>query len=111
MVGIENYENLANAIILQAVSDYKTIAKELHKVVQKKDEMKRSIAMQGLKLKTMRLYTEIELQKEYENIIERKKAELQSIERFFKSDYYNSLSKTDGSVVIKAVNLKIKTII
>lgn len=67
MSDITNYENLANAIILQAVKDYR-------------------IAMRKLNRKPGNALAQ---------------AEIDSIERFFRSDWYKCLTDVDGELLIK----------
>lgn len=67
MSDIRNYENLANAIILQAVKDYRAA---------------------GRKLK-----------KKPDNTLAR--AEIGSIERFFRSGWYKYLTDVDGEMLIR----------
>lgn len=108
MVYIESYENLANAIILQAVEDYKKAIKEVYSLQTKKEEVKREIARKGIEFKNMRLYTEQELEKEYTNRLHGKQVEATTIERFFKSDWYMMLSKTNGERILNAIQKQIK---
>ena len=64
---IANYEKLANAIILQAVKDYRT-------------------AGQKLKKKSTNHMAQ---------------ADMESIERFFRSPWYGCLTEVDGEMLIR----------
>jgi hypothetical protein len=66
----EPYENLANAVILQAVRDYRTTLKALRM-------NPRSKAAQ---------------------------TEKESIERFFRSQWYQALTTVDGEMLIRKLN-------
>lgn len=61
------YENLANAIILQAVKDYRAAKKKL------KRNPRNTLAQ----------------------------SEIESIERFFRSDWYAALTDVDGRMLIR----------
>lgn len=66
---MEPYENLANAIILQAVKDYRAALKKLKR----------------------NPYSNLSITK----------AEIASIERFFRSPWYEALTNVDGELLIK----------
>lgn len=70
MSDITNYENLANAIILQAVKDYRSAKRKLNR------KPGNALAQ----------------------------AEIDSIERFFRSDWYKCLTDVDGELLIKKLN-------
>ena len=67
MTDIQAYENLANAIIIQAAKDYKKTYKK---------SLKRSEC-------------------------ERTKQELAELERFFRSEWYRTLTSLDGELVME----------
>jgi len=64
------YENLANAVILQAVRDYRTALKALRMNPRNKAAQ----------------------------------TEKESIERFFRSQWYQALTTVDGEMLIKKLN-------
>ena len=66
----EPYENLANAIILQAVRDYRTALKALRMNPRNKAAQ----------------------------------TEKESVERFFRSQWYQALTTVDGEMLIKKLN-------
>ncbi|MBQ9461545.1 MAG: hypothetical protein IJU51_06485 [Clostridia bacterium] len=63
---MDGYENLANAIILQAVKDYRKALRRLNRNFQNKDA-KRTVS---------------------------------EVERFFRSDWYKTLTSVDGELLI-----------
>lgn len=107
------YENLANAIILQAVKDYRATlkylkrhprTKELEEAVafrkerRKKREAKRK--EKGLpKVKEKRSREELLLDK-----INDHERERDSIQRFFRSDWYKCLTDVDGEMLLRKLN-------
>lgn len=64
---MDGYENLANAIILRAVKDYRKALRRLNRNFQNKDA-KRTVS---------------------------------EVERFFRSDWYKTLTSVDGELLIK----------
>lgn len=66
----EPYENLANAVILQAVRDYRTALKALRMNPRNKAAQ----------------------------------TEKESIERFFRSQWYQALTTVDGKMLIRKLN-------
>ena len=64
---MDGYENLANAIILQAVKDYRKALRKLNRNSQNKDA-KRTVS---------------------------------EVEKFFRSDWYKTLTSVDGELLIK----------
>ena len=72
MSDITNYENLANAIILQAVKDYRMALKSL------KANPRNRTAM----------------------------ADKDEIERFFRSDWFSVLTRVDGEMLIRSLQME-----
>ena len=68
---MDGYERLANAIIIQAAKDYRAARK---------------------KLRRTRLSKEARYKAE---------AEVQSVERFFRSDWFSCLSELDGEFILR----------
>ena len=64
---MDGYKNLANAIILQAVKDYRKVLRKLNRNSQNKDA-KRTVS---------------------------------EVEKFFRSDWYKTLTSVDGELLIK----------
>ena len=64
---MDGYENLANAIILQAVKDYRKALRKLNRNSQNKDA-RRTVS---------------------------------EVEKFFRSDWYKTLTSVDGELLIK----------
>lgn len=79
---MEPYEKLANAIVLQAVQDYRTKVKKLKKFMAKKPGC----------------------DAEKEELDEKKKdvlREMQSIRRFFYSRWFEMLTNLDGDAIVQ----------
>lgn len=69
------YENLANAVILQAVRDYRTALKALRMNPRNKAAQ----------------------------------TEKESVERFFRSQWYQALTTVDGEMLIRKLNEEVKS--
>ena len=74
MSDITNYENLANAIVLQAVKDYRVALKCLNRNPRNKEAL----------------------------------ADKDEIERFFRSDWFSTLTSVDGEMLIRSLNMEDK---
>ena len=72
---LENYENLANAIILRAVLDYKDLYRKCKKHEKHTESEKHRIA----------------------------KSKLDHIEKFFYSDYFKLLTDADGDYIVSKI--------
>lgn len=84
---IENYENLAVAIIEQALVDYEKALVKLRKVKSKLMSKKLSESEEK-KLNLQKILAE---------------AEIESIKRFSKSAWFSTLTSLDGDVLLKGV--------
>lgn len=69
------YENLANAIVLQAAKDYRKALKALHKYPKSKSA----------------------------------KADKDELERFFRSQWYASLTSVDGEMLIRKLQEEVES--
>ncbi len=88
MSSITNYENLANAIILQAVKDYRTALKCMDRnpnnrnAQSDKEEVERFFRSQW-----------------YRNA----QSDKEEVERFFRSQWYSALTSVDGEMLIRSL--------
>lgn len=107
------YENLANAIILQAVTDYRTARKYL-KLHPRTKELEETVSLQiaqrkkrqeerkkkGLpKVKEKKSREELQLKRITDHEIE-----CDEIRRFFRSGWYASLTSVDGGMLLKKLD-------
>ena len=85
----ENYENLANAIIIQAVTDYRLSKKRIYKVKEKltgKDKLSEHDAII------------------LNNQIESSEKTMNNVKDFLHSEYFCMLSNIDGDYIYKKLN-------
>lgn len=80
----EQYQELANAIIEQAVDDYRKLAKCYHHTVKMRKHVRKKATREELLYK--------------QRAIRRK---LTDIEKFFKSMWFTELTTIDGHMILK----------
>lgn len=104
----EAYENLANAIVEQAVSDYRKNPKVRKRYVSRlrKAEARLQEVMETKDQERIRKATS------YRNSLQSRiagiDADQQSIERFFHSEWYQMLTRVDGDMILQALRMEIQ---
>lgn len=105
---MECYEDLANAIIERAVEDYKMAIYYLYYLKNNKYEIIQQIVERDEKLANPIHYTSVALQALYYRKVDAAKQEVLNIERFFYSQWYQTLTRVDGKTLVRRVKEQIK---
>ena len=107
---MEPYEKLANAIILQAVNDYRRAKKYLAKH-PRTEELEKTVAAQiaekekrRRERKTRNLPKELEKKSREERLLDAILANETAVydaEKFFRSDWFSELTTLDGEILLE----------
>lgn len=100
------YENLRNAIIKQAVDDYLSAARHIVSLKKNKQKFIIRTISNGLKLQKTKFLTYEQAEELWQNNIDRNKNTMQSIENFFRSDWYRQLCDIPAEYMISKTKEK-----
>lgn len=103
---MDAYENLANAIILQAVTDYRAALKYLKRHPRTK-ELEETVASQIGQRKEKGLSKGKEKMSREELLLKKiidREIERDEIRRFFRSGWYATLTSVDGEMLLKKLD-------
>lgn len=105
---MDSYQLLSNAIILQAIDDYKKnpkiIAareKKLHKLKQVLEAVKKTGIENDIKKAAARV-------EKAEKSIMLAKEDQRDIERFFRSSWYRMLTNVDGEIILNYLHKEVR---
>lgn len=88
---IEQYQELANAIVETAVKDYRRLARGYHRTIKLRKRARKKETRESLLFK--------------QRTIRRK---LTEIERFFTSNWFSELTEIDGNMVLERLRKECK---
>jgi hypothetical protein len=92
----DNYEELANAIILAAVSDYCEIVKDIYALIAKTRSKSLQKRVRGIVTRSI----------SEKDALRIREHDADALEQWFRSDEFRLLTKVDGDQIINICNAK-----
>lgn len=100
------YKGLAMAIVEQACEDYLHGVKVIKSLVLEKDKHINRWLKYDKARKYRKLNTQRKIDREYKHRIKCELSELESIESFFRSEFYRTICEADGEYIITKLKEK-----